>query len=595
MQEVPTAWITANANQELLDECFAEVTMHFEDPDAYSGATVSAWNLDTLTNRASVINDKNVSRYGTFDQNLWILDGSVDWFPDTATDSGIIIASLADNDKKTSEVINITFVNTISNIPGITIVWSTAFSEFPVKATVSLYLGSDVVKEFSIDNNADVETYLETGDVTYNKLRIEFDTWCLPLHRPRVESIIAGQRVVFDKSALMSFGVYQSCDISSAELPSGRLSFSIDNSDGKFDAFYEEGYSKYLRERQKITARVGMMLPSGAYYISAGVFYLNDWNIPIGDISASFEARDPVYFMNSNYIKGSRMKSSLYSLASAVLSDAIRHGSRITSWEIDDDLKRYSTTGILPIATHAECLQYIANAGGCYMFVDRNGALVMKRGISYDALYEIRPFQMFERPEMSNGARIKNLDISMLNYSDISGDYSTIYDDDIYVNGTQTFTIQFDSPIVTGTASLSVTGASIVQNQFWTNCTVLKLTGNGTAHVTITAREIVTKSQKYTFHNDDVGEDVSAENPIVTTKSLVEQVRGGTVYKSILREEINIGSMRFDPRLDIMDGFSYSAKDNPISLKDIKSVCVTEYEYQFTGMFKGRIKMITGD
>jgi hypothetical protein len=87
--------------------------------------------------------------------------------------------------------------------------------------------------------------------------------------------------------------------------------------------------------------------------------------------------------MTNTYYKGvyNPDGTSLYDLAVDVLTDAnlplLKDGS--VRWSIDESLKTIRTVAPLPLDTHANCLQLIANAGGCVIRPDRDGILRIEK------------------------------------------------------------------------------------------------------------------------------------------------------------------------------------------------------------------------
>ena len=69
----------------------------------------------------------------------------------------------------------------------------------------------------------------------------------------------------------------------------------------------------------------------------------------------------------------------MYDLAIDVLHDA-----GVTSYSIPTYLQNIITYAPLPIATHRECLQLIANAGRCVLYTGVDGEIVMRLQLTAD-------------------------------------------------------------------------------------------------------------------------------------------------------------------------------------------------------------------
>ena len=85
--------------------------------------------------------------------------------------------------------------------------------------------------------------------------------------------------------------------------------------------------------------------------------------------------------MSDNYFKVTFGTKSLYDLAEEVLEDAELSAlvNPILPWVIDESLKDIYTNAPLPIDTHKNCLQLIANAGMCKFYTDHNGTIRLEK------------------------------------------------------------------------------------------------------------------------------------------------------------------------------------------------------------------------
>jgi hypothetical protein len=117
--------------------------------------------------------------------------------------------------------------------------------------------------------------------------------------------------------------------------------------------------------------------PAGAYFISVTLFNPLDETIAY-DYQSLFADGTIKPFMCLNSIVDKSYaphdnKISLYDLAEEVLTDA-----GVEHYSIDGHLKDIYTKAALPIVTHRECLQIIANAGQCILYTDRRGYITLE-------------------------------------------------------------------------------------------------------------------------------------------------------------------------------------------------------------------------
>lgn len=185
-------------------------------------------------------------------------------------------------------------------------------------------MGSTVVAECKVEDNASVKSVVEFDIETYDSIRIEILKWCLPHHRPRIAEIFVGVNKVYGKSDITGYEHEQDINPIGATTPVNKMGFSIDNSNNIYDPNNTTGLSKYLMERQEIRVKYGLKLNDGTIeYIPAGVFYLSEWEAPQNGIEARFTARDLLEFMQKTYTKGlyKSTGATLYDLAISVLTE----------------------------------------------------------------------------------------------------------------------------------------------------------------------------------------------------------------------------------------------------------------------------------
>ena len=103
--------------------------------------------------------------------------------------------------------------------------------------------------------------------------------------------------------------------------------------------------------------------------------YLREWSAD--DEEMSFTATDRFDGMDGTYRRGKYYPDgiSLYDLAVDVFGDA---GIDSRTYWLDNYLKDVMVYNPMPVVSHKEALQLIANAGRCILYQDRNGNIFMK-------------------------------------------------------------------------------------------------------------------------------------------------------------------------------------------------------------------------
>lgn len=461
MQTVSENWKNAH-KQTLLNESFVEISVDIGDPDAQvdvipdDNGAVYLSHSPVLTDR-----DKMVSPFCTLEQNIWVLDGKQKAIQSPHFDEGGYIGDALSDDvcvfSSKMPVITLPFSQVFTKlIPGVTITWSTAYEEFADTFMVVAYNGDTVVAEKEVIGNRSIKSVVEVDIVNYDRIVIFIKKWCLPHHRARMDEIFVGINRVYSRADLFDYTHSQSVDPISTSLPKTEIKFSISNVNGEYNPYNQEGWSKYLMERQEVRAKYGLKLNDGSIeWIKGGSFYLSEWYAKQNGLTADFTARDILGLMSDVYEDEHDLSvRNLYDLAEQVLyaANLPENPDGTAKWRIDESLKNIYTTAPLPRDTIANCLLLIANAGCCVMYQDREGLLRIEPMSNGDTDYSISSFNSYSKPEVSLTKPIKQVIMKVYLY-DVSDKPSKVTLD---VGATGEI-ITIDNPLITeGSRALTV-------------------------------------------------------------------------------------------------------------------------------------------
>lgn len=588
MQNVSDAW-KAVQRQQLVNESFVEISFDIADPDSLADATSEDNGAIYIADTEQIVSevDKNIVPYGTLEENIWLLDGSRRFIPDSEYgDTGYIgnLLSGEDGGFDRSPVVNINFSEIHDPIiPGITITWGIAYNEYAEVFRVTAYNGSTVVADIRVENNTSVQSVVEIDIETYDRIRIEILKWCLPFHRARIAEVFVGVNKVYGKSDITKYSHEQDISPIGASTPTNKMSFAIDNRDNIWDPNNPTGLSKYLMERQEMRVKYGLKLNDGTIeYIPAGVFYLSEWNAPQNGLEANFTARDLLEFMQETYTKGEYNSDgvSLYDLAIAVLTEAnlpLNYDGTL-KWIVSDSLKAITTVAPLPLKPISECLQYIAQAGCCIIFCDRSGVLHIEAISTALQDYALTEFNLLSRPEISLQKPLSAVSTKVYNYyADETG--KELFNGTITVDGTKEVVVTYSEAAIN--ASASVSGGELVSATYYTNTCHLRITGNGDVTVTVTGTLLKHSDSNYVLDADAEGETQTVDNPLITSTAVATTMSDWVKNWLTYRKIVTMSGWRADPRLDATDIISSKNKYGT------ESVRMTSVKYEYVGAFRG--------
>lgn len=608
MQNVSQAW-KDNQNKQLVSESFVEISFDLTDPDASANATASSNGAVTFSNIDGIVDevDEQVKRYVTLEPNMWLLDGSGKILPDSILDGVVVedagyvgeaISSL-NRTFNPQPVITLDFPEVYTTtLPGITITWSEALTEYPTEFKVSIYNDDTVVSEFEVKDNASPVSSLFVDISGYNKIEITVVKWCLPYHRARVENILLGAKKVYSKNDIFAYSHSQEMDIISSELPKNTISFEINNINREYDPDNASGLSKYLTERQQVKVRYGHKLNDGVEWIDGGTFFLSEWVAEANGNSVKFTADSLFDFLDIIYTQSQYYESgrSLYDLAIDVLTFAdiplLKNGD--VRWYVDESLRDIISLAPLPKDSVANCLQFIANAGECLIKYDRNGILRIEKSGGVDDEYVVDSYNSYEKPESALSKPVKQVEVNM--YTPLVVDHS---DGDSSVASWTTlkrgecrelpigqkFIIEHEQAAVNkslfnskGSVQLSLLSECLYKSEY--------LISNITSDASLATFKYALRGQHLELSSLPVsvmvsneGESITVDNPLITSNEQALSV-GQWVKESMLRRQTRSISWRADPRLDVGDIVENTDAYGTVTL------FITKIDYTYNGAFK---------
>lgn len=391
----------------LLPETHIEIDCTVTEAGVQESATISGTNEAEISNTISALYDTTKTvKYATNELNLWALDGTFTVASDTPpyADFGYI----SNIDSSGSVTVTLPEVHA-SATSGLTINWGGRLDEYPTVFTITAKNGDEVVYESTVtDNTAQVSAiFAQLQD--YDSITITVHAWSLPHRRVRLEKLTIGHVLTFYKKDIFSYTHEQTGHLNSGELPKNSITFTLDNTDGRWNPNNPTGMEQYLSERQRLKVRYGLDIDGVVEWINAGTFYLSEWRVPNNGLEASFVARDIFeYLLNETYTGGKSGK--LYDLIWDALDSAGVPDDFVT--KLDVSLNNHYAT--IPEGEHtcAEIVQMCANAAGCVVFQDRNGVLHVEP-LSKKHSGGVIPLTLsYSHPEIELSKPLKNVAVS---------------------------------------------------------------------------------------------------------------------------------------------------------------------------------------
>ena len=528
MIAVSNAW-KQKQDELLAPEGFVEISYLLAVDGVQEDASASSTAAADFASTADIVDTTSEhASYASNELNSWVLDGSREILPDSPPGNTGYVGS-----EFGAGSVTISLGSTRTELlPGVTITWSEAYGEYATDFTVTVKRGTTVVATQKVTGNNSVTSVVKMTLYRYDTVEITVNEWCLPDRRPRIEEVQLGYMVTFGKSDITKYSHTQKVCLSSGELPKNSISFSLDNSTGRWNPNSPDGMERYLADRQRMKVRYGCDIDGHTEWIKAGTFYLSEWKTPANGMEASFEARDLLEYMIDEPYTGIRT-GTLYEIAANAIGMAdLPYGASVyLSPVLQDYSADFSDND--NAKTIAEVLQLCANASCCVMYQDRNGVLRVERATFPQNDFTIRQRFEFTHPDF-----------------------------------------ELSKPL----ARVTVEGGSDPESKS------LSATSDGNGTVSLGLSGQGDGAVSYTLEVASTGETQTVSNELISTVEQAAEVAEWIAANLETRKTVS-GEWRADPRFDALDNITMESK-----FGTVLAVWLQEVTYSFSGAFRGSFK-----
>ena len=566
---------------------FAEISFSIEEkaPRADSTTTCNVNEMD-YSSYPWESNTKPIISVATLEDDRLKLDGSLSVYnEDAPLNSNFVAEEISDENGEfeTNPIITITF-GTEYSFAGLNLLFDEFSKEYAIDFEIKAYQGATLLDTHTVIGNANynynyIHNYNDVDKITIEFMRV------LPYHRARLSYLTYGIEKIWGNDDLLEDGLIYTnrVDPLSRELPENSIEFTIDNYENLFNPDNPSGLYQYLHENIEVSARLGYLLDSGSIeWVTLGKFYLSEWSAD--DYSARFKAVGILNTLTNMYLEEAPTTTTIQSVSLAdKLEQLMFYEGLNTHLTYDNSLENIYTTAPLPNATVAECLQYIANAGNCILYTDRNGYIHIE---PYNS--QVQDFKIDSNIAEEDGRELelesilKNVNVKWYKY--VIGDTKAVYSGDMEVSGVVLTTINLEKPAQD--ISVSVSGADLLTYVagFMRVDIAMYSETSQTAYITINGREIEAVEQDYVENVNNSGEDAELDNPVITN---MENATSVALYtKNILnkRNKYKI-QYRGAPELDACDKVLFDSK-----FSQNLTYLVTSNKITFNGGIMGELE-----
>lgn len=443
--------------------CRAE--MKFIDVTALADASVTTDDNQGIGSIELFAEQTEQKSYGTFELNQFVLDGSKSVLTENPKDIAFWNDALSKEDC------------TFETDPKITV----TFQEQHTSAAITLYFEDEPPAELKITwytiagTKLITETFYPDSLIyvcnnqvqNYGKIEIEFVRTSFPKRYIKLQYILYGKYIVWDKDMIQTAKVQEDIDVTSATLSINEADISIVDMNNDFDAENENGAWKSVQKTQEVTLsefKNGNMIPMGAFFINDFSFSKN---------IAKFKLVDEVGLLD----KYTFYEGQIYNNVRAeVILNAIFATAGIKKYTIDEEVGNTLLSGYLSIQTCRKALQQVCFACGAVADDSRSDTIKVYKPDRYVKSTVGTDRKFNGNTKVSLEKYISGVNIEMKNYA-LEEKTSDIYKKTLPAGDTK---ITFSSPYLPS----SITASAGTLKEVKTNYLIINMPDAGQCHIT---------------------------------------------------------------------------------------------------------------
>lgn len=486
--------------------CRAE--MKFIDVTALADASVTTNDNQSIGSVELFADQTEQEGYGTFELNQFVLDGSKSVLPENPKDIAFWNDALSKEDC------------TFETNPKITI----TFQEQHTSAAITLYFEDEPPAELKITWYTIAGTKLVTEKFypdsliyvcnnqvqNYGKIEIEFVKTTFPKRYIKLQYILYGKYIVWDKDMIQTAKVQEDIDVTSATLSINEADIAIVDMNNDFDAENENGAWKSVQKTQKVTLseyKDGNMIHMGAFFIDAFSFTKN---------ISKFKLIDTIGLLDKYIFYDGQVYNNV---RAEVLLIAIFTTAGIKKYTIDKEVGNTLLSGYLAIQTCRKALQQVCFACCAVADDSRSDTIKVYKPDRYVKSTVGTDRKFNGNTKVSLEKYISGVNIEMKNYA-LEEKTSDIYKKTLPAGDTK---ITFSSPYLPS----SITASAGTLKEVKTNYLIINMPDAGQCQITGIKYANTTFSYEKSVDKIESGE---TEN--------IKKYSGCTIYNADLLPDI---------------------------------------------------------
>lgn len=350
----------------------------FVPPNSMEGATIntSTPSIVSITEQLKNGNNSMGAKWAFLEPNRIVLDGTCEFLTeDNTRQIGFITSEICGVDGVFTTPPYITYtLDKPYDLIGISVFFDDLGNEYATNVKVEYFNSSGVLINSITTDNDDVFMVVDLLQIGVKQIKVTINKWNKPSARAKVCQVLTGQIFLFTPQNTYNFDFNEAITPFDTSIKLSEYKITFDSSNGKFNIINPTGFAKFLREKMKISSKIGLETTNGTEWIGTGDFYLKEWDLSQSTDETTFTCVPSMGLSNKEYIAPAMMGLQTVEQACAIIFAGIDE-----TFTIDETLKTIQVNKYIgenvPLIN---AMGQLAVACGGYWVFERNGNYSLK-------------------------------------------------------------------------------------------------------------------------------------------------------------------------------------------------------------------------
>ena len=322
------------------------------DTTALQDAHESASNNSGFSDISLIKDNVSAPNYGTLEHNLFVLDGSMEEFPDNPTDLVYFSSGLSDVNGilPSNQTITIRFSQRHTSF-GLTLYF---LESYPTELEILWYDIYDILQSKKTFRPNNLVYFCKNQVENYGRVVITFKK-ALPFHNVKLQYIQYGTKLVWGPDTITSGKLINDTDPISDKISTDKLTFAFVDYDDEFNVGNASGLHKTFQKKQRMLPYEvidGEKIPLGVFFLESNSTTKNVSKISAVDYKGMLSNAD---FKEGRIYNGEPAGN---------IIDEIMSIAGIEEYQMDEETAKTPLYGTLKIQTCQKALREVLFACG---------------------------------------------------------------------------------------------------------------------------------------------------------------------------------------------------------------------------------------